>query len=443
MFAALVFAAFAHACSGEGAGRPGAGDGNAGTETGGSAGTGATATGGSASGRGGSGTGATGATAAMGGSTNGGATGGSSGATGGSAGTSGNAGTGGSAGSGIAGDAADTAADMGFGVNIGNTLENTTAWETGWGQPVITREFISGMAENGIKTIRLPVAWDTYAANGVVPGDKMARVREVVEWIVDAEMYAIVNIHWDNGWIRSDGTANQYRLTDGVRQRFRSYWEQIAGEFADVGDHLVFEALNEEGEFYVNGDKNSGRRDYVPLNELNQSFVDTVRAAGGENAGRALLIAGFITDIAATCVNEFTIPVDPAGSGKLLLSIHYYTPFNFTLLGEPVDWNGIVYPQTTWGTATEQAELTRLFQTLAAFTRSRNIPAVIGEFTATTGEGAYVRESASRIRWMRDVSETALSHGMVPVLWDTGGDIRRSDGSLSSDLTQVMNELGL
>jgi endoglucanase len=422
----LALAAFAQGCS-DGPRRPGtgpAGGGGGATVAGGSGGGAGTAMGGSASGQSGSGTGAVGGTAA---------TGGSTGGQGGSL-----AGSGGSAGS----DAEDTARDMGFGVNIGNTLENTTAWETGWGQPLITQEFISGMAESGIKTIRLPVAWDTYAENGVVPSDKMARVREVVEWILEAEMYAIVNIHWDGGWIRSDGTANQYRLTDGVRQKFRSYWEQIAGEFADLGDHLVFEGLNEEGEFYVNGNQSNGR-DYAPLNELNQSFVDTVRAAGGENENRILLIAGFLTDIAATCVNEFAIPVDPAGSGKLLLSIHYYTPFPFTLMSEPTNWNGIVYPATTWGTPAEQAELAGLFQTLATFTRSRGIPAVIGEFTATTGDGAYVRESASRVRWMSAVSETAMSYGMVPVLWDTGGDIRRSDGSLSTDLSAVTTELGL
>jgi endoglucanase len=423
-FSLFALAAVALGC-GDGPRRPGAERAGGGAAvTGGSGGASGTAMGGSASGQSGSGSGAGGATSGTGGSTGG--------QGGGQAGSSGSAGS----------DAADTAADMGFGVNIGNTLENTTAWETGWGQPLITREFISGMAANGIKTIRLPVAWDTYAENGAIPPDKVARVREVVEWILEAEMYAIVNIHWDGGWIRGDETANRYRLTDDVRERFRSYWERIAGELADLGNHLVFEALNEEGEFYVNGNQNSGR-DYAPLNELNQTFVDTVRAAGGENESRVLLIAGFLTDIALTCVNEFAIPVDPAGSGKLLLSIHYYTPFPFTLMSEPMNWNGIVYPATTWGTPAEEAELSGLFQTLATFTRSRNIPAVIGEFTATTGDGAYVRESASRIRWIRAVSETALSYGMVPVLWDTGGDIRRSDGSLSSDLSAVMSELGL
>ena len=171
-----------------------------------------------------------------------------------------------------------------------------------------------------------------------------------------------------------------------------------------------------------------------------------MRAAGGANESRYsryLLIAGFTTDIAKTCVDDFSVPIDPAGSGKLLLSIHYYTPFPFCLMSEPADWNGIVYPATTWGTAAEEAELARNCQTLAAFTRSRGLPAVIGEFTVTTGSGEYVREPASRVRWLDAVSATAMSHGMVPVLWDTGEDIDRSDGSLSNELGAVMTELGL
>jgi len=83
---------------------------------------------------------------------------------------------------------------LGFGTNIGNTLENTMTWETGWGEPLITQTFISGLASRGIKTVRVPVAWDTYANNGVIDAAKMDRVKEVVSWINTTGMYAIVNI---------------------------------------------------------------------------------------------------------------------------------------------------------------------------------------------------------------------------------------------------------
>ena len=325
---------------------------------------------------------------------------------------------------------------MGMGVNIGNTLENTAAWETGWGQPLITQTYLGGMASHGIKTVRVPVAWNTYARDGQITSEQMARVHEVVQWIVDTGMYAIVNIHWDGGWIDSESTPNENRLTDEVRVKFASYWTQIATAFADIGDHLVFEAMNEEGVFYVEG---TSRPDYAPLNELNQTFVTTVRNGGGYNATRALLVSGFATDIASTCVDAFAIPCDPAGDGKLFLSLHYYTPPTFCILDQPASYGK---PATTWGTDAEKAELRANFDQLAAFSAARNIPVILGEFAVTRGTDPYVRESASRILWIQSVASTALANNMVPVFWDTGGDVSRIDGSLSSDVQSVVSQLG-
>ena len=208
----------------------------------------------------------------------------------GAVGASGTAGAAGAAGTDSGGlvNATQMVAVMGVGTNIGNTLENTTAWETGWGQPLITQAFINGMASRGIKTVRVPVAWDTYAVNGVIDAAKINRVKEVVGWIEAAGMYSIVNIHWDGGWIDNESNNNKYKLTDDVKTKFASYWTQIATAFSGVGNKLIFEGLNEEGKFYVNGDTNQAP-DYAALNQLNQLFVTTVRSKGGFNAGRALL----------------------------------------------------------------------------------------------------------------------------------------------------------
>ena len=395
------------------------------TKTGGSVGTGgAVNAGGASGGSTGNGGASTGGTVNSGGAVaSGGATskGGASGS------------TGGSSGSGDTVNAATMAIDMGFGANIGNTLENTTAWETGWGQPLITQTFINGMASHGIKSVRVPVAWNTYAANGVIDSVKMNRVKEVVGWIEAAGMYSIVNIHWDGGWIDNESNSNKYKLTDDVKTKFASYWTQIATAFSTVGHKLIFEGLNEEGKFYANGDT-SQAPDYSALNQLNQLFVTTVRAQGGYNATRALLIAGFTTDIALTCVDAFTVPTDPAGTGKLFLSIHYYTPYTFCGLDSVESWGS---PATTWGTAAEKSTLQDLFTKLATFSSQKKIPVIIGEFSVTRGE-KYPRDSASRILWMETVAKAALSDSMVPVLWDTGSEINRTDGSLSTELQSVM-----
>jgi endoglucanase len=336
-------------------------------------------------------------------------------------------------------DATAMAKVMGFGANIGNTLENTTTWETGWGEPLITQAYVKGMASHGIKTVRVPVAWNTYAVNGVIDATKMDRVKQVVSLIEAAGMYAIVNIHWDGGWIDNDtdGNPNRYKLTDDVKTKFASYWTQIAKAFASVDDKLVFESLNEESKFYVNGDT-SQAPDYAALNTLNQLFVTTVRAQGGYNAGRALLIAGFTTDIDLTCVDAFTVPSDPAGAGKLFLSIHYYTPYTFCGLDTVESWGS---PQTTWGTDADKATLDGLFTKLASFSTQRHIPVIIGEFGVTLGQN-YPRDQNSRALWMESVAKASLSRGMVPVLWDTGSDISRTDGSFSAALTKVMTDIG-
>jgi len=333
-------------------------------------------------------------------------------------------------------DAVELVAEMGFGTNIGNTLENTTIWETGWGQPLVSRDFIEGIASRGIKTVRVPVAWDTYASAGVIQADKMQRVKEVVAWIEAAGMYAIVNIHWDGGWLFNEGAADAYTLTEGVKSKFSSYWRQIASAFTRVSHQVIFKGLNEEARYYVGGDP-GGEPDYAALNEINQLFVTTVRAEAGYSATRALLIAGFHTDIALTCVDQFTVPNDPAGPGKLFLSLHYYTPFTFCGLDTVESWGS---PVTTWGTDQERAELTSLFDQAAAFSASRNIPIILGEFGVTQGEN-YPRESASRTLWMDSVTQAALARGIVPVLWDTGSEISRTDGSFSADFQPVMDKV--
>jgi endoglucanase len=413
-----------------GGGISGGKGGAAGTGTGGSTG-GTTGGGGTAGGSGGSG-----GSAGKGGGGRGGNAGIGGAASGGRAGGGGSAATGGGAGGGNPVDAAALAVAMGFGANIGNTFDNTTSWETGWGQPMVTQAFINGMASHGIKTVRVPVAWNTYAVNGVIDATKMSRVKQVVGWILDAGMYAIVNIHWDGGWIDNEGNANQYQLTSDVKTKFASYWTQIATAFASVGNNLVFEGLNEEGRFYVNGNS-SGTPDYAALNTLNQLFVTTVRGQSGYNTGRALLIAGFNTDLTLTCVDGFTVPTDPAGANKLFLSIHYYTPYTFCGLDTVESWGS---PQTTWGTSADQAQLQSDFAKLAACSTQKKIPVILGEFGVTKGMN-YPRQSSSRILWMESVAKASLAHGIVPVLWDTGTDISRTDGSFDTELQTVMTDI--
>jgi endoglucanase len=306
---------------------------------------------------------------------------------------------------------------MGVGVNIGNSLDNTTSWETGWGNPRITREYIQSLAALGFKTVRLPVAWDSYARDGVIDRDKLARVGQIVDWITSAGMFCVVNIHWDGGWIDSDDrkrfATTYHTFSPEAERKYRSYWNQIASYFADRGQHLLFEGLNEETAFDGAG---SEEKAYLTLARVNQLFIDTVRKSGGGNANRLLIVPGFSTDILKTTNGHYRLPVDTVPH-KLFLSVHYYTPWAFAGMAEDASWGKM---QPTWGSAEDVAELNRLFDRMRDFSRAKDVPVFLGEFAPNPR-----KDPASRVRWMLAIAQGALSRQMVPVLWETGADISR------------------
>jgi endoglucanase len=315
-------------------------------------------------------------------------------------------------------DAWDAAPRMAPGINIGNTLENTTAWEIGWGNPRITQEYVASLARLGFKTVRVPVAWDTYAVDGRIQGDKLRRVGEVVDWITGAGMFCVVNIHWDGGWIDSDAKAKfpdtYATFSPEAERKYRAYWTQISTFFAGKNERVLFESLNEETKF-DNAGSTAGA--YATLTHVNQLFVDTVRATGGNNARRLLVVAGYATDITKTCSSDYALPKD-AVPHRLFVSVHYYTPWPFCGMTEDASWGKM---SLTWGSPGDAAELDRLFDAMRDFDTKNDIPAFVGEFGVTEK-----KDSASRVRWMSSVIRAAESRKMVPVLWDTGGGVSRS-----------------
>lgn len=322
-------------------------------------------------------------------------------------------------------DAWDAAKLMGMGFNIGNTLENTTTWETGWGNPRITKAYVDSLAALGFKTIRVPVAWDTYARDGVIQPDKVARVSEVVDWITAAGMFCVLNIHWDGGWIDAGKTFGKE-----AERKYPSYWNQIATHFAGKNERLIFEALNEETDFEKAG---SSKDAYATLTRVNQLFIDTVRKTGGNNAKRLLIVTGYSTDITKTANPDYALPKDTLAH-RLLISVHYYTPWQFAGMNKDESWGKM---RLTWGSEADFAELNRLFDTMQEFATRHDLPAFIGEFGVTDK-----KEMASRVRWMTAVAQAALSRKMVPVVWDTGGDISRNPPHAPSPvLREVLQNL--
>ncbi len=219
--------------------------------------------------------------------------------------------------------AIEIAKEMGDGINLGNTMEavaggnpwfdvtNVTNWETAWGQPKTTRAMIDGMKKAGFESIRIPVAWSNMMSKDgtyKIPDVFFDRVDEIIGYAYANGMYVIINIHYDDGWW--DDFA---RDEAGTMKRYKAMWTQIAGHYKDYDEKLIFESANEEL-----GDKLG----YALVNRINQAFVDLVRASGGNNGLRYLLIAGFNTDIDKTCSSEYRMPADTCRN-HLLISVHY------------------------------------------------------------------------------------------------------------------------
>ncbi|MBR3267558.1 MAG: cellulase family glycosylhydrolase [Oscillospiraceae bacterium] len=313
--------------------------------------------------------------------------------------------------------------DMGIGINLGNTFEACGDWinnsspqnyEVAWGSPVVTKEMIEGIAKEGFGVLRIPVAWSNMMAQDgtyTINSQYDARIHEVVDWTVQSGMYAIINIHWDGGWVNKFPENKQESM-----KRFTHMWEQIANSFKNYSDYLVFEAQNEElgWETIWNpwGGTNGKAESYALCNEINQAFVDTVRNTGGNNAKRHLLISGYNTGIDRTCDDLFKMPSDPAN--RMAISVHYYSPAGFAILEEDADWGKAV---STWGSDQDYASLRSEMQMMKSHFTDKGIPVIIGEYGCPTKN----KEPESVRRFLSSVCEEAYKCGHCPVMWSTPG----------------------
>lgn len=310
--------------------------------------------------------------------------------------------------------------EMGIGINLGNTFEATynkdntvNGYETGWGSPTITQEMIQGMADEGFGVLRIPVAWSNmmdFDNDYEINADYMARVKEVTEWALDADMYVIVNIHWDGGWWEKFPTEK-----DECMHRYERMWQQICDGFAEYDDHVMFESLNEEGGWSSVWDQWSGTQEqkeqsYGLLNEINQKFVDLVRSQDNNNAKRHLLIAGYITDIDLTCDPLYKMPEDPLN--RCAVSVHYYSPSPFALADDNTTW---AKPKTYWGTGGDHNELETQMSKLKTTFIDKGVPVIIGECACAS---RLNKEASEVVRYNLAVLGEAVDNDLCPVIWD-------------------------
>ena len=336
---------------------------------------------------------------------------------------------------------------MGNGINLGNTLEacdnnvgiktNTPlSYETHWGQPKTTQAMIDGMKAAGFDTIRIPVAWMTnathlYEGDYTIDADYMDRVEEVVRYARKAGMYVIINDHWDGGWYGMFGSESAETRALAM-EAYKGMWQQIAERFRDYSDYLIFESANEElgTRFdensplycsdsvvtYLNDDER-----YALTNEINQTFVDVVRATGGNNATRFLLIAGYGTNIDQTCDDRFQMPKDTAVS-KLMVSVHYYDPWSYCGASSAVS-------ATKWGKVSDYEYLDQQLAKMTKFTEA-GYGVVIGEYGALPcSDGLKDNTLAYHTAFL----DACTKYDLTNCLWDCSGLYKRVSQTFADD----------
>ncbi len=312
------------------------------------------------------------------------------------------------------------------GWNLGNTLDAFTDdpsytaglglnSETCWSQPKTTREMLRGIRSAGFTTIRIPVTWHNHITgpdNRIDP-QWMARVRTVVDWAMGENLYVIINIHHDNiSPADSARGIRGYVINSAYANTSKSYisavWKQIASEFKNYNDHLIFELLNEprnvggSDEWWV-GDFNAARNYNSIITSYEQTAIEAIRTTGGNNSKRYLMVPAYGGSFSN--LNSYTLPEDGAGD-KLIISYHAYSPYNFAM-----------YSSGTFDTSFDQQdrnELDSIFSTARKLFPNTGI--VIGE-TSASNKGNL----ASREAWTEYFFGKAYSsYDCSVIIWDNG-----------------------
>ena len=323
--------------------------------------------------------------------------------------------------------AAEFVENLTFGYNLYNTLEShhdlvaaagwwhpkgDLDWETAWGQPVTTRATIDAIVAGGVNVIRVPVTWFPHMdAEGNVREVWMNRVAEVVDYVLDAGVYCILNVHHDAserrnrtdgaGWLRAD--MEEYPATS---VKFKKLWTQIANRFKDKNEHLLFEAFNEILDKHDNWGDTRDPSAYTAITKLEQDFVDAVRATGGNNEYRNLIINPYSAGQSQAKLDGFQVPKDKHPN-HLLASVHTYDPYSFcNAHGE--------YNIYQWDSNCEAVVDELTARVHSRFT-ALGLPYLYGEFGALDPD----KQLSERIKYARHIMHKFVSYGTTGIWWDS------------------------
>lgn len=354
---------------------------------------------------------------------------------------------------GMESDSKVLAKKINLGWNLGNTLE-AIGGETAWGNPKASKALIDLVKASGFNAVRIPCAWDQYLENQTTYKIKdlwLARVKEVVDYCIENDMYAILNIHWDGGWLENNPTPDKQAE---VNKKQKAIWEQIALYFRNYDERLLFAGTNEV--HTTSG--NPTQANFDVQMSYNQTFVDAVRFTGGKNAYRNLIIQAYNTNI-DQAVAYLKISTDYVPD-RLMVEVHHYDPWNFCGLEKDETWGkyaalwGQPYEQyaigvlagraATWG---KEDYLKTQFNKIKTSFVDKGYPVILGEYGVirrTTYSGdALMHHLNSRAYYLRYVTEQAKNYGLIPFYWDNGSTGNLAFGIIDRKTNRIADEKAL
>lgn len=331
---------------------------------------------------------------------------------------------------------------MKIGFNVGNTYDaifvdgdgNCTGDETSWGNLAPGADLFRTIKAAGFNFVRLPLSFSHQLVDPKgfeIKAEWFDKIAGSVDAAIEAGLYVMINIHHEGHWLHHVNDANK----DAIYERFEAYWKQIALRFRNYDEHLLFAGMNEvqDDERDVNSGANGGpiAENFRVHNSLNQMFVNTVRATGGRNSYRHLVVQSYITSI-NYALSELKYPSDVV-ENRSFLEVHYYDPWEFCIKdkdyilewGKPFADAGGDVP--SWGL---EDHMDKTLRSLNKFT-DKNIPVMVGEWGAPSRERDGVEgEELARHLDSRDyyywyMVKTCLKYDLLSVNWDTGHMIDR------------------
>nr|WP_232625148.1 cellulase family glycosylhydrolase [Micromonospora sagamiensis] len=311
-----------------------------------------------------------------------------------------------------ASDAMTAVAAMQPGWNLGNSLDSVGSDETAWGNPRITPELLDNVRAQGFRSIRIPVTWSAHlggAPSYPIEAAYLNRVKEVVDWALADGFYVMINIHHDSWqWVNTMPTDRT-----NVLNKYNAIWTQLATAFRGSSSKLVFESVNEPQFTGSSGDAQNA----TLLHELNTSFHRIVRASGGNNATRLLVLPTLHTSSEQARVDELLTTFTGLNDRYLIATVHFYGywPFSVNVAGG------------TRFDATVQKDLTDAFDRVHDAFVARGIPVIIGEYgllgfdrhTGTVQQG-------EKLKFFEFLGHYARTKKLTTMLWDNGQHFHRT-----------------